>query len=75
MRDSERELRRRAAIQITLAMMAGAMITLGGAALIWLCSQVDWRAAQDFFAPTAAQARTTGWVALSEAATEQEMRK
>ena len=75
MRDSERELRRRAAIQITLAMMAGALITLGGAAMIWLIGHFDWQAAQDFAAPTAAQARDAGWVAISENPNHQEVWK
>lgn len=34
---------------------------------LWVAAQaIDWGAALDFIAPTAAQARDTGWAALAE---------
>ncbi len=47
--------------------LLGALVALALALLIgWVAGQVDWQAVQDFVSPTAAQARDTGWVALSE---------
>ncbi|WP_313352795.1 hypothetical protein [Paracoccus sp. (in: a-proteobacteria)] len=44
-----------------------ALAALGMSLLIgWVSGQVDGQAVLDFVAPTAAQARDTGWVALSE---------
>lgn len=46
------------------------MLWLGAAIVgaVWLFDQISWQGLADFIAPTAAQARDTGWVALSEAA-------
>lgn len=47
--------------------LLGALVALALALLIgWAAGQVDGQAVQDFVSPTAAQARDTGWVALSE---------
>ena len=45
---------------ITLLMIIGPIMS-------WLVmSVIDWQAVLDFIAPTAAQARNAGWVAISE---------
>ncbi len=47
--------------------LLAALVALALALLIgWAAGQVDGQAVQDFVSPTAAQARDTGWVALSE---------
>lgn len=75
MRNRDRDLRTGIAIALALSMLAGGAITLGAALLVWLIGNIDWQAAQDFAAPTAAQARDAGWVAISENPNHQEVWK
>ncbi|REF69619.1 hypothetical protein [Paracoccus versutus] len=75
MRTPDRDFCSGTAIALALSMLAGVAITLGAALLVWLIGHIDWQAAQDFAAPTAAQARDAGWVAISENPNHQEVWK
>lgn len=50
-----------------LASLAVIFLVMAAVFAAWLLLRdIDWRAVIDFVAPTAAQARDAGWVALSE---------
>ena len=58
--------RRPVAWAIAFTWVAIVLLTLAGFALGSVIGRVDWSGALDFVAPTAAQVRDGGWVALSE---------
>lgn len=57
-----------ACLPMTGVIAAAMLVAVTTVALILIATSIDWQAVMDFIAPTAAQARDTGWQQMAEGA-------